>query len=47
VYASLVTMLVIDAGVAFTLFLLSRRRLLPGLPIPMLLGVAVVAAYLL
>jgi len=47
VYASLVTMLVIDAGVAVTLYLLSRRRLLPGLPIPMLLGVAVVAAYLL
>jgi hypothetical protein len=47
VYASLVTTLVIDAGVAATLYLLSRRRLLPGLPIPMLLGVAVVAAYLL
>ncbi len=47
IYASLVTMLAIDAGVALTLFLLSKRRLLPGLPIPMLLGVAVVAAYLL
>ena len=46
VYASLVTMLIMDAGVALTLFLLSRRRLLPGLPIPMLLGVAVVALYL-
>lgn len=46
VYASLVTMLVMDAGVALTLFLLSKRRLLPGLPIPMLLGVAVVAIYL-
>lgn len=46
IYASLVTMLVIDAGVTITLFLLSKRRLLPGLPIPMLLGVAVVAMYL-
>jgi hypothetical protein len=46
-YASLVTMLVIDAGVAATLYLLSRRRLLPGLPIPMLLGVTVVASFLL
>jgi hypothetical protein len=32
------TMLAMDAGVAVTLFLLSRRRLLPGLPIPVLLG---------
>ena len=47
VSASVVSMLVIDAGVAVTLYLLSKRRLLPGLPIPMLLGVAVVAAYLL
>ncbi len=46
VLASLVTILVIDAGVAVTLFLLSKRRLLPGLPIPMLLGVATVALYL-
>jgi len=47
VSASIVAMLVIDLGVAVTLYLLSRRRLLPGLPIPMLLGVAVVAVYLL
>jgi hypothetical protein len=46
IYASLMTMLVIDLGVGITLFLLSKRRLLPGLPIPMLLGVAVVAMYL-
>ena len=46
-YASLVTIVVIDVGVAATLALLSRKRLLPGLPIPMLLGVAVVVAYLL
>jgi len=43
--ASLVTMAVIDVGVILTLILLSKRRLLPGLPIPMLLGVAVLALY--
>ncbi len=43
--ASLATMAVIDVGVVVTLFLLSRRRLLPGLPIPMLLGVLVLALY--
>jgi type IV secretory pathway VirB2 component (pilin) len=31
----------IDAGVVATLYLLSKKRLLPGLPIPMLLGVLV------
>jgi hypothetical protein len=41
------TILAIDVGMVITLFLLSRRRLLPGLPIPMLLGVLVVAIYLL
>jgi hypothetical protein len=46
IFASLVTMVAIDAGVAFTLYLLSKRRLLPGLPIPMLLGVAVAVAFL-
>jgi hypothetical protein len=30
-----------------TLFLLSRRRILPGLPIPMLLGVLVIAGFLI
>lgn len=44
---ALLTMVAIDVGMVFTLFLLSRRRLLPGLPIPMLLGVLVVAYYLL
>ncbi len=44
---ALFTMLAIDVGMVLTLFLLSRRRLLPGLPIPMLLGVLVVAYYLL
>ncbi len=44
---SLLTMAAIDAGMVITLFMLSRRRLLPGLPIPMLLGVTVVVAYYL
>ena len=44
---ALLTVLAIDVGMVITLFLLSRRRLLPGLPIPMLLGVLVVAYYLL
>lgn len=41
------TIIAIDVGMAITLYLLSKRRLLPGLPIPMLLGVLVVAYYLL
>ena len=40
------TIAAIDAGMVITLFLLSRRRLLPGLPIPMLLGVLVIVRYL-
>jgi len=44
---SLYTILAIDIGMVITLFLLSKRRLLPGLPIPMLLGVAVIGYYLL
>ncbi len=43
---SIYTMAAIDVGMVVTLFLLSRRRLLPGLPIPMLLGVLVVGYYL-
>ena len=43
---ALLTILAIDVGVVVTLFLLSRRRLLPGLPIPMLLGVLVIVRYL-
>jgi hypothetical protein len=46
IYASMATTVAIDAGVVFTLYLLSRRKLLPGLPIPMLLGVAVAIAFL-
>jgi len=43
---SLLTILAIDIGMVITLFLLSKRRLLPGLPIPMLLGVLVIVRYL-
>ena len=38
---SVATIVAIDAGVLGTLILLSRQRLLPGLPIPMALGVLV------
>jgi hypothetical protein len=41
------TILAIDVGVVVTLFFLSKRRLLPGLPIPMLLGILVIARYLI
>lgn len=40
VYA-LVTMVAVDAGVLITLSLLSKRRILPGLPIPVFLGLLV------
>ena len=43
---ALLTMAVIDAGVVATLVLLTRRRLLPGLPIPMILGVVLLALLL-
>ncbi len=43
--ASVETLAVIDAGVVATLYLLSRRKLLPGLPIPMVLGVLVLVFY--
>ncbi len=46
VTASVATILAIDAGVVVTLFFLSKRRLLPGLPIPMLLGVLTLAFFL-
>ena len=47
VYPALYTILAINVGVVITLFFLSRRRLLPGLPIPMFLGVLVIASYLI
>ncbi len=40
-----VTLAVMDVGVVATLFLLSKKRLLPGLPIPMMLGILVLAFY--
>jgi len=43
--AALATILAIDLGVVLTLFLLSRRKLLPGLPIPMLFGIVVLLFY--
>ena len=39
------TLAVMDVGVVATLFLLSRRRLLPGLPIPMVLGVLILTLH--
>lgn len=44
---SLYVIVAVDAGVAVTLYLLTKKRLLPGLPIPMLLGVIVLAAFVL
>ncbi len=34
------TIAAVDAGMVLTLYLLSKKKLLPGLPIPMVLGVA-------
>ena len=45
--ASVATTLAIDAGVVATLYLLSRKRLLPGLPIPMFLGIVAFLAFYL
>jgi presenilin-like A22 family membrane protease len=47
VTASLATLLAIDVGVIATLYLLSKKRLLPGLPIPMVLGVATALFFLI
>ncbi|MDA4121500.1 MAG: presenilin, partial [Thaumarchaeota archaeon] len=44
-FAAIATLVAIDVGVVVTLYLLSKRRLLPGLPIPMLLGVLTFAVY--
>ena len=41
------TIVAIDVGMVITLFLLSKRRLLPGLPIPMLLGITAIALRML
>ncbi len=39
--SALVTLVAVDMGVLVTLYLLSKAKLLPGLPIPMFLGLAV------
>jgi len=44
---ALYTVVAIDVGMVITLYLLSKRRLLPGLPIPMLLGISVIALRML
>jgi len=41
---SLYVIVAINIGMVTTLFQLSKRRLLPGLPIPMLLGILVIGA---
>lgn len=43
--SAFVAILAVDVGVVITLYLLSKAKLLPGLPIPMALGVAVLLAY--
>jgi len=43
--SAFLAILAVDAGVVLTLFLLSRAKLLPGLPIPMGMGVAVLLVY--
>jgi Presenilin len=44
---AVLTIAAINVGMVITLFLLSKKRLLPGLPIPMLLGVLVIAGFLI
>jgi hypothetical protein len=41
---ALLTMVAIDVGVVITLYLLSRSKMLPGLPIPMALGLLTLLA---
>jgi hypothetical protein len=43
--SAFLAILAVDAGVVITLYLLSRAKLLPGLPIPMGMGVAVLLAF--
>jgi hypothetical protein len=45
VASAFATILAVDVGVVITLYLLSRAKLLPGLPIPMFLGVAVLLGF--
>jgi hypothetical protein len=43
--SAFLAILAVDVGVVLTLYLLSKAKLLPGLPIPMGLGVAVLLAF--
>lgn len=43
--SALISLVAVDAGVAITLYLLSKSKLLPGLPIPMFLGLAVLLTF--
>jgi hypothetical protein len=43
--SAFVALVAVDIGVAITLYLLSRAKLLPGLPIPMFLGMAVLLVF--
>ena len=43
--SAFLAILAVDAGVVMTLYLLSKAKLLPGLPIPMGLGVAVLLLF--
>ncbi len=43
--SAFLAILAVDAGVVLTLYLLSKAKLLPGLPIPMGLGVAVLLVF--
>lgn len=43
--SAFLAILAVDVGVVMTLYLLSKAKLLPGLPIPMALGVAVLLAF--
>lgn len=43
--SAFISLLAVDVGVVITLYLLGKVRLLPGLPIPMFLGLVVLVAY--
>jgi hypothetical protein len=43
--SAIVAMVAVDAGVVITLYLLGKVRLLPGLPIPMFMGLAAFLAF--
>lgn len=43
--SAVVALVAVDAGVVITLYLLSKAKLLPGLPIPMFMGLAAFLAF--